>query len=122
MFNKTFEDFHMQYHNDSESFQNVDPYSFFFYNLVMTTIFNLTSTLVNEIMSQHRIVEITQYYNGRETPISFVHENGSVSVIGNQIERIAAVSDDFEVQFEGASTGYTVIFTLEMIVGFAPSL
>ena len=75
----------------------------------MTTIYNLKSTQVNESMSQYRTVEITQYLNGRETPISFVHENGSVSVIGNQIERIAAVSDDFEVQFEGASTSYTVI-------------
>ena len=32
----------------------------------------------------------------------YMHENNSVSVIGNRSKMIAAVSDNFEVHFEGA--------------------
>ena len=113
VFGSTYEDFHMQY--CSKSFQNghkVNPYSIILHSLVMSTLLRLfnSSAPINESMSQHRIIEITQYHNRKDIPISFVHENGNVSVIDdNQITKIATVSDDFEIRFEGASIGYTVI-------------
>ena len=122
----TYEDFRMQHSNHSKSSQNghkLNPYSVILHNLVIATLLNLRlfnfSISVDESVSQDMIIEITQYQNGSDISFSIIHENNTM-VIDNQnvIRKIAAVSDEFEMQFEGASTGYTIIFLIEIIVGF----
>ena len=121
MFGNEYEDFHnMRYH--SQSFQNnhkVNPYSVVLHNLVMEASLWLSnlSMPINESSSQYRIIEVTQYHNRirMDIPISFIHKNGTVSIID---KKIISVSDDFEMQFKGASTGYTIIFSIEIIIGF----
>ena len=115
------EDFHMQYHSQSfQSSHKVNPYSIVLHNLVMTTSLWLSnlSMPINESTSQYRTIKVTQYHNRirRDIPISFIHENGNVSIIIDK--KIISVSDDFEMRLEGASTGYTIIFSIEIIVGF----
>ena len=63
------------------------------------------------------MIEVTQVQNDTEIPI--VEINGSnVTYTDDEIKEVI-ISDDFQMKFEGASTGYTVIFSIEIVLGFA---
>ena len=63
------------------------------------------------------MIEVTEVQTATE--IRLVVINGSdITFFDDKIKDIV-ISNEFEMRFEGVSTGYTVIFSIEIVAGFA---
>ena len=99
---------------------STNPYSIILHNLVWVSahkLLNLSTPKEESLLhaSYPGVIEFTQVRNATDNIIALVDING---FLDDQIKRIV-ISDEFERRFEGASTGYTVIFSIEIVVGFA---
>ena len=109
MFNSTY--------NGLENHTN--PYSAVLHDLVWMTahdLLNLSAPEEQSTIVSYNEIEVTQVRNATE--ITLVHINSSdITLFDDEIKEVV-ISDEFEMRFEGASTGYTVIFSIEIVIGF----
>ena len=102
--------------DEDSSYTN--PYSIALHNAVWISVrqlFNLSIGEEQRLIS-HDVIEVTQVRSATE--IALVDINGSdLNFLNDRIKEVA-ISDEFEMRFEGASIGYTVIFSIEIIIGF----
>lgn len=101
MFNGTYKSFdkNFQPHNKTK------PYSVILYNSVWMSAHKLFNLNIPEkqSLSSYDVIEFTQVRNGTE--IRLVDINGSdITFFDDKIKDIV-ISDEFEMRFEGASTG-----------------
>ena len=102
--------------DEDSSYTN--PYSIALHNVVWISVrqlFNLSIGEEQRLIS-HDVIEVTQVRSATEIALADI--NGSdVNFLDDRIKEVE-ISDEFEMRFEGASTGYTVIFSIEIIIGF----
>ena len=105
-------------HDDFGSKYQPQKYSVVLHNLVWTTALKLLNLSIPEKHSTdvHNVIEVTQVRNATEIPI--VEIKGSNIIYTDDEIKAVVISDDFQMQFEGASTGYTIIFSIEIVLGF----
>ncbi|MCG8624508.1 MAG: hypothetical protein MJE68_21255, partial [Proteobacteria bacterium] len=102
--------------DEDSSYTN--PYSIALHNAVWMSVRQLLNLSIGEEkrLISHDVIEVTQVRSATEIPL--VDINGSdLNFLDDRIKEVA-ISDEFEMRFEGASTGYTVIFSIEIIIGF----
>lgn len=116
IFGDTYDDFNRKYQLKSPHSSHTNPNSILLHNLVWVmalNVLNLTST--NLSIPEHGMIKITQFRNNTEIPIALI--SNEIRFTDDQIRRMM-ISDELPVQFEGASTKYTLIFSIEIVVGF----
>ena len=95
-----------------------NSYSIALNNSVWTSACKLFNLSIGEeqIVISHDVIEVTQVWNATE--IALVDINGSdLNFLDDRIKGVI-ISDDFEMRVDGASTGYTVIFSMGITLGF----
>ena len=107
----------IRYHHGYKSQKDsINPYSIIINNLVWTTVQALLQLEVNNYGPTFlNIIEVTQIRNSTE--LCLVNINDShVTFLDSEIKEVM-ITDEFDVQFEGASTGYTIVFSIMIAVG-----
>ena len=103
--------------SDSDEDHNyTNPYSVALYNSVWISIHNLISIGEEQMLISHDVIEVTQVRSATEIPL--VDINGSdLNFLDDRIKGVI-ISDDFEMRVDGASIGYTIIFSIGIILVF----
>ena len=116
MFNGIYEDFDRKF-QPQNSYSN--PYPVALHNKIWTTAHKLLSLSAPEEQSipSCDVIEVTQIRNATEIPLANIINGSDIIFLNDQIKGIV-ISDEFEMRFEGTSTGYTVIFSIVIAIGF----
>ena len=94
-----------------------NPYSVVLHDFIWATTHKFLNLSMSVEQSTHiNVVEVTQVWHAAE--FTLVAINGPNITFFDDKIKVVIISDDFEMRFEGASTGYTVIFSIEIVIGF----
>lgn len=105
--------YHHGYEGQKES---TNPYSIVIKNLVWTTAQTLLQLEVNNYDPTFlNIIEVIQIRNSTELHLVDINDS-HVTFLDDNIKEVV-IADEFDVLFEGASTGYTIIFSITIAVG-----
>ena len=110
-----------QINTSSHTVVNSNPYAIILHNLILETAFKIdkNNTVRTNVSwpSKDGKFEVTQIRNGNEILIATISEDYTVTFFDNKIIEMK-ISDELQPQFEGATATYTIIFTIEIVVGF----
>ena len=110
-----------QINTSSHTVVNSNPYAIILHNLILETAFKIdkNNTVRTNVSwpSKDGKFEVTQIRNGNEILIATISEDYTVTFFDNKIVEMK-ISDKLQPQYEGATVAYTIIFTIEIVVGF----
>ena len=116
VFNDSRNNFNRKYQSLTNN-SHPNPFSIVLHNLIWETALELNVTYDAQLsVLEHRPIEITQFRNSTEIPIAVISGN-NITFTDFQFTG-TALSDELPVQFEGATTAYTIIFSIEIVIGF----
>ena len=110
-----------QINTSSHTVVNCNPYAIILHNLILETALkidkNNTFKMNVSWPSKSGKFEVTQIRNGNEILIATISEDYTVTFFEDEIIEMK-ISDKLQPQYEGATVAYTIIFTIEIVVGF----